>query len=274
VNGWLVIILGLLLVATGGFLGFLGDHLNKRAESERSSKELNTKIGEVLTTIENAKRNASSNAAAPAGGRQTETPSRSDTQRQLETIGQNFSDWATQFLHDRSAKRQELDNLKLQAKGEEQRISDKCRPVFQYALNVLEGSIAAYNKTAGTIFVAKMNPLPQNLYDSVGNTFDAGTISFGNLVWRVEISIYRPPRDDSPPVFFLTVPNPTPGQSADSFRIEVRPTFLYLKTTGGGGIAAIANVDGNIPIDSYEQPLRHALERLLEAQITSLGQNN
>lgn len=275
VNGWVVIIFGLFLVAIGGFLGFYGDHLNKRTENEGASRELNKKIGEVLDKITEAQRTASSSPTMhPSNTSEGEATRKEQAQQKLESIRQDFTGWATNFLRDRSAKKQQLNDLKTQAKNEELRISSKCRPIFQYTLDVLDGAITAYNKTAGAKFVAQLKTLPQNLYETEGSAFDAGTIQFApDTIWRISVNIYRPPRDNSPPVLFITIPNPSPGRAADAFRIEVRSTVLSL-ITGGGGIAGIANVDAEIPIQSYEQPLQQALERLLESQITSLEQNN
>jgi len=274
-NGWFVIITGLVLVGVGGFLGFYGSHLNNRADNETASQTLNDKIGEVLTKIADAQSAVPTSSPTPIGAPSAQRPksnasAQQDTRKELETIRQDFTDWASQFLHNRTAKKLELDRLRADAQTEAKRISDKCRPAFQYAVDVLRGSIAAYNSTAGTAYKATLKELPDNLYDTEGNSFNVGAIEFTpEIAWRINVQVYRPPRDASPPVFFILIPSGKSGEPDDNFRIEVRPTTLLLQT-GGGGIAGTANVDGTPDISSYQKPLRTALEHLLEAQITSL----
>lgn len=272
-NGWVVIVLGLVLVGVGGFLGFYGSHLNNQASNDAASVTLTEKIGEVLAKIAEAKNSVQNTTTSPTQSNAADSKRSADQdikKKKLDNIGEDFSFWAAGFLKNRSAKKLELDRLRETSKIEEKRISDQCRPIFQYAIEVLRGSMAAYNSTAGTNYATALKDLPANLYETDGESFDVGTIQFSTeAIWRVNVGVYRPPRDNSPPVFFVTIPSVKVGESSDSFRIEVRPTMLVLQT-GGGGIAGTANVDSTPLISSYQVPLRAALERLLEAQITSL----
>jgi hypothetical protein len=266
-NGWLIIIIGLVFVGVGGFLGFYGAQLNNRADNEAAGKTLSDKIDGALVKMAKVQ---STVATAPSQSDGTGASERNE----IETIRQDFSEWASQFLQNRSAKKLELDRLKIQSKSEEIRISAMCRPIFQYAIEVLRGAVAAYNLRARTTYKISLKDLPDNLYDITGTNFDVGTIEFGsNQTWKINVTVYRPPRDNSPPVFFVIIPNAKQGEPDDSFRIEVGATTLVFQT-GGGGIAGTANVDGAPAITDYEPAVRKAFERLLEAQITSHSPQN
>ena len=131
-NGWLIIVLGLVLVGAGGFLGFYGAQLNNRADNATASEGFNTKIATVLDAIASAK--ASINAQGVAGqaavgnptvstDAQTDPRAREEAQKKLANIEQNFSSWASDFIAERDLKRSELERTKLAERNNELEIS-------------------------------------------------------------------------------------------------------------------------------------------------------
>src|SRR5260370_630267 len=100
-NGWIVIIIGLILVGAGGFLGFYGAALTNRADNETASNTLNAKISEVLARLDTAERNAPPTGQTSPTQR---TPSAqsptaaTDRTREIASITRDFKAWASQFV--------------------------------------------------------------------------------------------------------------------------------------------------------------------------------
>jgi len=74
----------------------------------------------------------------------------------------------------------------------------------------------------------------------------------------------------NPPYFQIDIQN-AGLSSGDAYRIQIDAAASLFRLFGyGGGIATAAKIDTSKPLDSFQEPIRSSLERLVETQISSL----
>lgn len=264
-TGWLIIIIGLVLVAVGGFLGFYGAQLNNRADNARASKDFNSQIANVLSAIESAKEAASSSPPPAAGSSQART----EAQKRLATIEQDFSRWASGFIAQRDLKKSELERTKLQERSKELEVSASYRKIFQSVIDVLRGAVDAYNSRAGTTFQVGLRDLPGNLYEVSDRPMEFGAVKFRDgIQWRVRLWSERPVHETRLPHLDIVIEDPSQA-GPDIVQIGlILPDYTI--AVSGGGIVTAANITARESLASYESTLRIHLQRLLETQIAAL----
>jgi len=266
-NGWLIIVIGLILVGVGGFLGFYGAQLNNRADNAAASETFNTKITTVLSAIASAKESAATTPATPSAP--GTAGNIADTQIKLANIEQNFSRWASNFIAQRDLKRSELERTKLDERNRELEVSKAYRKIFQYVIDVLRRAVEAYNTQAGTAFQVELRDLPVNLYDVSDRPMEFGMVKFrAGTRWRVRIWSERPVHETRLPHLDIVIEDAAQA-GADLVQIELIPPD-YTIAVNGGGIVTAANINARESLASYEETLRTHLQKLLETQIAAL----
>jgi hypothetical protein len=269
---WLGIFFGALSI-----LGlYYGSHLSNQKSSQDTADLVHKEVNKVLERIDTAKQSVAVQPAGVTGSAQmgtasTNVTSQREAQQQLADIEKDFSQWASNFIKNRDLKKLEFDRQQLDTRTKEIEISNKCRPLFQYAIDSLRGIIHAYNDKAGSNFKAELRDLPTNLYPSEDLIFQIGKIDFGDGVsWNIYTYVNKPARADAPPFFQIDISGTARG-SGDVYRIQINSDqSAFHLFTSGGGIATAAKIEGSKPLDDFKDTIRSTLERLIETQISSL----
>lgn len=245
-------------------------YLANQKSNEDTAQTVTNEVKKVLTKINTVEKTIATKPSSDSSSEPSAAAARQAAQQTLATIQQDFSQWAANFIKDRDLRKLELDREKLTARTEELKISTDYRPLFQYAVDALRGTIEAYNKQAGTDYRIQLTDVPTNLYPSDSFFFEIGTIDFAGAVkWRAYISAQKPADPQHLPQFQIDIQYPN-FNTNDAFRIVIQPPNFKL-VAFGGGIAAAARLDTSQPLESFQVPIRAGVQKLVETQISALA---
>ncbi len=267
--------IGLFFGGLSAFFLYYGTHLANQRGNQETSQTVTTEVDKVLKRVDAVERSIATQPPSNLAGDSSQTPlpnsaARREAQQKLADIQQDFSQWASDYIKHRDLKKLELDREKLAARTEELKISNDYRPLFQCAVDAVRGIIQAYNKQAGTDFRIQLNDVPMNLYLPDSFVCEIGTVDFaGTVKWRAYISATKPANPTQPPLFQIDIQYPH-FNTNDAFRIEIQPPNFKL-VAFGGGVATAARLDTVQPLDSFQVPVRAAIQKLVETQISSLA---
>jgi hypothetical protein len=247
-SGYVVMVVGLLIAAMGTCLAYYGAELNNRKDSQALEKKINV----TLAKLEDAKTEPSSKGSSGPNA------------AKVQQIEDEFSNWATQFLLTRDARRLELDKTQLNRRSAEARISDKWRPFVVQFISILQRTVDAYNAKAGSKIKVNLPVVSANLYEQEYK----GEISFdAEHVWRISAFTERPAREREAPALFVEFANEkAPFTAASRIGVNFHPddnTF----TISSRGRPPIDIDIGSTSVTQFERIATETIRKLFEAQI-------
>lgn len=260
-NGYVVTVLGLMIVAVGSFIGIYGQGPLRKADAEKARREreadshaVSSKLVSVMAAVGAAKKEDSVKLA----------------EAKLGMIQNDLEQWATNFVRTRPEMEKHLQAERSQMTKTEIQKTERARPVFTFALRFIEETAKAYSaKSAETIEVTALD-LPNNFYDV--NTKGATILRFkDDASWTAYLSAARPV-DDGPSLglaFELRSKDGTMGM------VRIRPWIetqeLIIDKSGLLPIPNLKLEAEHSDLDSYEETIRRLFGRLIEAQILTSG---
>jgi hypothetical protein len=246
------IIVGILIIAFGTGLMLYGQHIKSRSDSA----VLQVKVEHVLKSIDETKK-----------GEKDE-----DKTGKMQQIEQEFKTWATDFLKDREQRKLALAKHQLDSVGEQFKVSNELRPVFEYVLKTIESLARAYNAESGQKVLVDFPPIPSNLYSQAAEDYRGNVIFPSKVVWRVRFNFSKPPQRQYPPsmqVIFLLSEKDSFSDSAlvikpESTKNEIKEFIVIII---GSNVPTTEGIEGRYQVESYRESLKMIMRRLFESQL-------
>jgi hypothetical protein len=260
-SGYVVTLLGLIIVAVGSFIGVYGQVLLRKADAEKAKRERETESHAVSSKL------VSVMAALGAAKKEDSVKL---TEAKLGMIQNDLEQWATNFVRTRPEMEKHFQAERLQMAKTEIQKTEHARPIFIFALRFVEESAKAYSaKSTEPIEITPVD-LPNNFYDA--NAKVTTILRFKNgASWTAYLSAARPV-DDGPSLglaFGLRSKDGTGGM------VRIRPWIEKQKLIiDKSGVLPIPNLKAEAEeseLESYEETIRRLFGRLIEAQILTSG---
>lgn len=265
-------IVGLVVVAVGGGLSAYG----LRRESRADAQETNRKLDEFKQDLNAAQ-------AHPA------TP---ELAAQLDSLDQEFSAWAEDFVKNKARTQLEVEEIRTSAEQQKlaaslsqkqtalkdrQHSSNTARPVLSAAITALRKSIEAYNAKSGSHFIANLPDLPFDLFDPAAKQYK-GTVQFDDKAsWTVTLLVPDEPFStmSSEPLFPVLRIRMEEGSDSHT------GAFIYFPGGGMSGsrievdlrsehLPPLKGISFGATLSEYKPLLQRSMQRLVEAQVYAL----
>ncbi|HEY5743005.1 MAG TPA: hypothetical protein VIS99_10740 [Terrimicrobiaceae bacterium] len=256
-NGYVVTVLGLIVVAVGTFIGVYGQVLLRKADAEKARKEREIESQAVSSKLL---------AVMAALGAAKKEDSVKLTEAKIGMIQDDLEQWAANFVRTRPEMQKHFQAERLKVAKAEIQKTEEARPIFTFVLRFVEETAKAYSaKSEEPIEITTLD-LPNNFYDTNLQTTTILRFKDGSL-WTAYLSAARPV-DDGPSLglaFDLRSKDGTGGMVR--IRPWVREQKLIIDKTGVLPIPNLKAEAEESELESYEKTIRHVFGRLLEAQI-------
>jgi hypothetical protein len=239
-------ILGVVIVAIGTYVVHYGDRRESKADARRTDE----KLSEIQRRIASAKEVASSPQEA----------------QKLDSIGQEFREWAADFVRNKERNKLEVERTRIGKVESQLEKSEVWRPVLALFLETIRRSVEAYAAETGKPLTVSFPPLPTNLYDK--NTAYTGIVDFGSKIrWTLELDRASDRRLMEFPAIWVRL-------HRGSKETPLAHLWSYagdntVNLTVASDALPLADMEGAFPMKDYRDRLRRAAQRLVEAQLLS-----
>jgi hypothetical protein len=126
-------IVGILLTALGTGIMVYGQLAKSKVDNAEVSYVLQDKVDSVLKRIDEVRE-----------GEKDETSA-----GKIQQIEEEFKKWAAEFLKDRERKKVVLARSELDSVDNQLKVSNECKPIYEYILKTIESLAQAYNSESG-----------------------------------------------------------------------------------------------------------------------------
>ncbi len=161
-----IMILGIILIAIGTFLTYLGSNL----QSNKVSDEIKGKIQDTNAKIAALQKEPSINKEA------------------VDKLDNEFSAWATELIKNKDSQRLHYEKDILDIKGKELSLSKEWLTFYNFFFETLKNLLDAYNRTAKNLITYEIPPLPNNLFSESINNFVANIKFSKQISWNIILS--------------------------------------------------------------------------------------
>jgi hypothetical protein len=187
VSGTTITLIGLLIAAVGGIIAFAGQRMSAREDRQRPNPQLEAIARDLVAAREDVAR---LKRASPGAKSQQETVA---AEEKLAAVENRLNSWADNLVESSQSKKAERRQSQLELEAEALRISNKTRPVLQFALDTSRDAINAYNHKAKSKISLQLPALPTDLLSDEVQDYK-GTITFSeNAIWKISLRSKRPP---------------------------------------------------------------------------------
>jgi len=201
----------------------------------------------------------------------------------IEEIQNEFNEWADNFVSDIESKRVEQQKSEVLRKEKEIKLSKKWRHIYQYAFEMIDNMLEAYNQRTGKRIECIIPELPNNLYDKDAESFKSLIVFNNDTVWTITFQIIKPyKKEEIPNIVIHFFFGESWGYSARK-RAEKGPSreFLLLDINLAGKCFHPAKSDLNLYVgdvkdtysisaDNYKTSIKDLFTTLFEYQIINL----
>jgi hypothetical protein len=239
-------ILGVIVAAIGTYVVHYGDRRESKADARRAEE----KLSQIRRQIASAREEASS---------PQET-------RKLDDIGEEFREWAANFVRIKERNQLEVERTRIGKVESELKNSELLRPVFELFLETIRKSVAAYAAETSKPLSVRIPILPTNLYDR--NAAYEGSVDFGSTVrWTFEVDGQVDRKLMEFPVLWVRLH--LGGKETRLGHVWLSQIDDSVNLSLHGDALPLSGIEGAFPMRNYREGLRRAAQRLVEAQLLS-----
>lgn len=185
-SGTTVTFIGLLIAAFGGIIAFVGQRMSATEDSQRP----NAKLEAIAKDLTAAKQDLERIKGTPASAeKQTQT---TEAEKKITAVESRLQTWAENLAS--QSKKAEHKSSVLESEAEGLRISNKVRPLFQFAIDTVSEAITAYSAKSKSQIKAQIPSLPVDLFSDEAQKYKGVIVFAPNAAWEIRFSAVRPPR--------------------------------------------------------------------------------
>jgi hypothetical protein len=252
---------GVVVIALGTLLMYLA----QRRDSTSDAKTIHAAIDKRLTEFQ---REITQAKALPAP----------EAAVKLNQIDREFTEWAAAFVKNKDRRKLEVEQRRVAVMKSELDRSEVWRPVMELVLRTIAGAVRAYASQTGMKVEVHLPQLPSNLFDkSVEYT---GKVVFReDVAWLLQLDRDMDALSEFPSMWvsLSRAKRNEPRMGYDSHLLHVwsmnRGADFVHVSVFGDILPRLSGMEGVFTTSNYQDGLRKALLRLVEAQILYLEEN-
>ncbi|MEK7749498.1 MAG: hypothetical protein AAB277_00795, partial [Planctomycetota bacterium] len=126
-----------------------------------------------------------------------------DSLNEIGKIELEFNEWAETFVGNIESKKVEQEKSEILLKEKEINLSKKWRHIYQYAFELIQQMLTAYNQKAKNKIEFILPELPYNLFDKEAESFKSSIIFSDTTAWTITLQITKPYKEDTIPSIWI-----------------------------------------------------------------------